>query len=326
MLRNRCFRALLVLAAALPAALGAARGQTDLTTTSAGIYRLEKGSSFQRGCFDPCRCPILAEVPVRGTFRLIPAGFDGLFQSYKITDINWTVSLGDPELRITGSGTYRVGGEFALQQQLSLDLLVGDGPVQHFDSGLVAPGARFPSLAATVTVNQMVCFDTVIVVDASPVPLADIHPYRLLRDSTFQRGCFGACDCPLTEPQRILGTLALVDLRQDPLFTEFAVVNVRWRVASALDPTKTTIPIRGFGMYKYGGEFALVERLGLDLAVDGEPQTHYDSGLVPVGASFPRIDTSISIADLICYDTLIHVDAWPRRPPPRFQRGEAVPQ
>jgi hypothetical protein len=66
-------------------------------------------------------------------------------------------------------------------------------------------------------------------------------------------------------------------------------------------------------MYKYGGEVALVERLGLDLTVDGEPQTHYDSGLVPVGAAFPRIDTSISINNLVCYDTLIHVDAWPRR-------------
>jgi hypothetical protein len=313
MRRHVWFRTLLAFVVTLAAAVGAARAQTDLATTSTGIYRLDKGSTFQRGCFEPCMCPMLVEVPVRGTFSLIPTGFDGLFQNYKITDINWTVSLGDPELRITGSGTYKVGGEFTLQQDLSLDLLVGDGPAQHFDSGLVVPGAPFPHLSATISVNKMYCFDTVIVVNASPAPLAEIHPYRLLRDSTFQRGCFGACDCALGLPQPVVGTFALVNLGQDPLFTEFAVVNVRWAISSALDLAATTVPIRGFGIYRYGGEFALVERLGLDLTVDGEPQTHYDSGLVPVGAAFPRIDTSLSINNLACYDTLIHVDAWPRR-------------
>ena len=317
MRRHLWFRTLFALVVTLAAAVGAVRAQTDLATTSTGIYRLDKGSTFQRGCFEPCLCPILAEVPVRGTFNLIPTGFDGLYQNYKITDINWTVSLGNPELRITGSGTYRVGGEFAILQELSLDLLVGGGPAQHFDSGLVLPGAQFPSLSATISVNKMYCFDTVIVVNASPVPLAEIHPYRLLHDSTFQRGCFGACDCALGLPQPVYGTFALVDMRQDPalaeFLTEFAVVNVRWATSSALDPAATTVPIRGFGMYRQGGEFALFERLGLDLTVDGEPQTHYDSGQVPVGASFPRIDTSISINNLVCYDTLIHVDAWPRR-------------
>ena len=313
MIGKQWFRAILILAVALPAVTGTARAQTEFAAMPSGIYRLDKESTFQRGCFDPCYCPIMAEVPVRGTFQLAPAGFDGLFQIYEITDINWTVSLGDPELRITGFGTYRVGGEFALQQELSLDLLVGDAPAQHFESGLVPPGAQLPSLAATISANKMLCFDTVIVLEASPVPQAEIHPYRLLRDSTFQRGCFGTCDCLLMEPQPVLGTFALVGLQRNPLFTEFAVVNVRWRTALLSDTTETTVPIRGFGMYTYGGEFALVERLGLNLTVDGEPMTHYDSGLVPVGASFPRIDTSISIDDLVCYDTLIHVDAWPRR-------------
>jgi len=314
MSRTGCFRAILVLALALPGLAGSARGEAEFAAVPSGIYRLaEKASTFQQGCFEPCYCPILAEVPVRGTFRLTATGFDGRFQLYAVTDINWTVSLGDPELRITGSGTYKLGGEFALQQQLSLDLQVGDNPPQHFKSGLTPPGARFPSLAATLSINQMYCFDTVIAIEASPVPQAEIRPYRLLRDSTFQRGCFGACDCLLMEPQPVLGTFALLELRQNPLFSEFAVVDVRWHTASALEATKTSVPIRGFGTYQHGGEFALVERLSLDLTVGDEPLTHFDSGLVPVGASFPRIDTSVSIDKLICYDTLIHVDAAPRR-------------
>jgi hypothetical protein len=31
------------------------------------------------------------------------------------------------------------------------------------------------------------------------------------------------------------------------------------------------------------------------------------------GADFPRSDTSLFIHNLVCHDTLIHVDAWPRR-------------
>jgi len=309
---KRFSTAIVVLTLALIAAAGSARAQTDLNAIAGGIYRLDKGATFQRGCFDPCLCPISQEAAVRGTFRLTPVGYDGSFRVFEVTDVNWTVSFGDPELRITGSGKYRVGGEFALQQELSLDLQVGEDPPQHFESGLVEVGTRFPSLSVTLSVNKMYCFDTVIQVEASPVPASDIHPYQLLRDSSFQRGCFGLCDCLLLEPQPVVGTFALVDLQENPLFTEFAVVNVRWKTASTLDSTTRAVPIRGFGMYRYGGEFALVERLSLDLEVDGEPLTHYDSGLVPVGAAFPRIDTDISIGGLVCYDTLIHVDALPR--------------
>jgi len=312
MTANRFSSAIFVLVVALTAAVGSAHAQTELDTVAAGIYRLDKGATFQRGCFDPCLCPISLEAPVRGTFQLTSVGFDGRFQVFEFSDINWTVSMGDPELRITGSGKYRIGGEFALQQELSLDLQVGEDPPQHFESGLVDVGTKLPSLSVMVSVNKMYCFDTVISIEASPVPRSEIHPYQLLRDSSFQRGCFGLCDCLLLEPQPVVGTFALVELQENPLFTEFAVVNVRWKTASTLDSTTRAVPIRGFGMYRYGGEVALVERLSLDLEVDGEPLTHYDSGLVPVGAAFPRIDTDISIDNLVCYDTLIHVDAVPR--------------
>jgi len=58
-------------------------------------------------------------------------------------------------------------GEFALQQQLSLDLQVGGDKVQHFDSGLVTGPAPFPEIKATISVNGQVCFDTVFEVSAS---------------------------------------------------------------------------------------------------------------------------------------------------------------
>jgi hypothetical protein len=39
-----------------------------------------------------------------------------LFQTFDIADVNWTASVGDSELRMTGSGPYKVGGEVAVQQ------------------------------------------------------------------------------------------------------------------------------------------------------------------------------------------------------------------
>ncbi|TMQ57882.1 MAG: T9SS type A sorting domain-containing protein [Candidatus Eisenbacteria bacterium] len=71
-------------------------------------------------------------------------------------------------LRILGSGTYKVGGEFAVQQQMSLELSVGGGAPQHFDSGLVTGGGEFPRININVSLHQnKACIDTVIHVDAT---------------------------------------------------------------------------------------------------------------------------------------------------------------
>src|SRR2546430_10672196 len=206
---------------------------------------------------------------------LTSTGFDGLFNTYAVTDVNWIVASGDQELRVTGSGTYKVGGEFAVQQELALVLKIGDDPVQHFDSGLVSGGEKLPDISVTISMHGQVCFDIVFFVDASPVPADQIHSYKLVPESTFQQGCFPPCDCPLGMPRPLSGTFALVDLRQGPLFTEFAVVNVFWLVAEA--PDGTGIPVRGVGTYRVGGEFAVQQQLSLDLWVGDEGPTHFDS-------------------------------------------------
>jgi len=63
-----------------------------------------------------------------------------------------------------------VGGEFAITQQLTLDLSANGGPARHFDSGVVAGGGGFPKIDATVSLHQeAACFDTVIHVVAAPI-------------------------------------------------------------------------------------------------------------------------------------------------------------
>jgi hypothetical protein len=295
------------LAWALWLLLGVVGAGISASAQTGTLYRLNQDATFQQGCFPPCLCPIMMAVPARGTFVLTPTGFDGLFITYAVTDVNWLVSIGGTETTVTGSGTYKIGGEFALQQQLSLDLQMGGEKVQHFDSGLVTGPAPFPDIRVTISVNGQVCFDTVLVVSASPVPLDQIHPYRLLADSTFQRGCFEACDCAVGPLDQMVGAFALVPLDTTPLFREFAVVNVRWL---ALDPADY-IPVRGFGTYKVGGEFAVQQQLRLLLKVDSADSALFDSGLVPGGGDFPRINARISISGAVCFDTVMNIDAAP---------------
>jgi len=309
---RRAALAFVIAGASLAGAIGTAGAQTVVGTTAA-VYRLDKDSDYEQGCFAPCECPVLIRSGVKGTFLLTPSGFDGLYTNYAVTEINWIVSLNGSDTFVTGSGTYKVGGEFALQQELTLDLKVGDDAAQHFDSGLVGATAPFPAIDLTVSVNRQICFDTVFRVTASPVPPDQIRPYKLTSDSTFQRGCFGACLCVVGPKLPIAGTFALVPLASTPPWSEFAVINVRWRALDSSSPGQSSgIPVRGFGEYVVGGDFALQQRMNLMLTVDKEAPAHFDSGLV-LGGGTPRIDVRVSIAGANCFDTVIEIHAVPRR-------------
>ena len=278
---------------------------------SGTIYRLNPDSTYQQGCFPPCLCPLIELHGLRGTFKLTYTGFDGFVDRYAVDDVNWTVSRAGAELRIIGSGIYQIGSPdpaTVMQHRMWLDLKVGDEPVEHFDSGwlMIEDMSR---IAITVSMKGMYCWDTAIIMDASPVPEDQIHPYALMTGSTFQRGCYNPCDCQLSRELPMVGTFDLVPLEETPPFMEFAVVNVNWRVFFYSVPE--VFPITGFGRYSIFAEFAVQHRLALDLVVGSEERTHYDSGLVVGGSEFPRIDAVVSIHGIECFDTLLHVIAEP---------------
>ena len=165
------------------------------------LYRLNVDSSFMEGCFPPCECPDMIPVPVNGTFLLIPAGFDGLFNNYAVTNVDWVISLNGTRTNVTGSGTYKVGGEFAVQQELSLNLQIGAGSVEHFDSGLMAELVLFPQIKATVSLHGMVCFDKVFKVSASPIPgdpVPGIAGLNVAGTSLVISGTNGMANCSYT--------------------------------------------------------------------------------------------------------------------------------
>jgi hypothetical protein len=134
-----------------------ARGQT--------VYRLNPPSTYEVGCHDPCDC-LLRQDPAAGTFVLTFTGSDPLFDHYAVSDVQWAAGGRD----IRGSGTYRIGGEVAVLQQMELDL-TADGRTTHFDSGLVGTEGRiFPDMAVYVD-NQVgqECFYSAAFIDAAPL-------------------------------------------------------------------------------------------------------------------------------------------------------------
>jgi hypothetical protein len=156
-------------------ALGSPAASTLAATTG---YSLNvPPSSFEYGCPSqgPCDCALVM-YPTYGSFELTPAGSDPLYSYYTLDRYIASFNNGPGAVSITGSGTYKVGGEFALTQQMTLDLSVWGGPVQHFDSGVVPVSGAFPKIHAECAVHGFACYDTVITIDAGPVAVAGGPP------------------------------------------------------------------------------------------------------------------------------------------------------
>ncbi len=292
---------------------GVASTRAQPTENNRIAYRLTEKSSFQHGCFDPCMCPISEQGPVIGTFVLEAAGSSGGFASYVVEDVNWEVPYYEPRMRVTGSGKYTIGSPdpiTVLQHRLELDLKLGADPVQHFDSGWVI-GPNLPHFDITISMNNMYCLDKVFILDADPVPESEIHRYALTPESTLARGCVGFCDCVAPNPQPLSGTFSLVPIGKNPLFSDYAMIDVQWFVH---DANGSSVPpnllVSGVGAYMVGGEVAVQQRMRADLQIGDLDSVSLDSGLVVGGFGFPdRIDVVMSRPNEDCYDTIVHIVA-----------------
>src|SRR5437867_4082370 len=128
------------------ALFGVTAASAQIDSSNVTHYELQPNSRFTWGCFGPCACAIFSSQPLKGTFDLRYVGSDPLFNNYEVSNVRWVLPQASSSQTIEGSGTYRVGGEFAVQQQLSLDLTIGGEPPKHFDSGLVQGGGEFPKI------------------------------------------------------------------------------------------------------------------------------------------------------------------------------------
>lgn len=134
-------------------------------------------------------------------------------------------------------------------------------------------------------------------------------PYSLEGPSGFERGCFGPCDCPVLHVP-MAGRFFLSQVSDDGLFKTYALTDVDWH-ASAVT---ANLNLRGSGLYRIGGEVALLQQMILYLSADGGPFQRFDSGLVAGGSGFPRLDIEVPAHGFACYDTVLVVHAAPSLP------------
>jgi Kazal-type serine protease inhibitor domain len=275
------------------------------------LYRLAETSSFQEGCFQPCMCPISDTSPARGTMLLAYEGNVNGIETYAVREVNFSISTAGVSTAITGQGVYRIGSPnpmTVIEHRLELDLVVGDDEVAHYDSGWVAK-STMDSIATTISVNGMYCWDRVLELDARPLPPTDIVHYALLGGSTFQQGCWDPCDCLLGSELPMTGSFDLVPLWSNGIVSEFAVLNIDWQVASP--DVATTTQLRGFGIYRIRENVAIEHQMVLAITVDGAPLTRFDSGWVAGGGAFPNLGVVLTMNGLVCFDIELRVVAGP---------------
>ena len=132
------------------------------------MYELTDESNYIEGCYDPCDCLILLNPTLRGSFLLnsVSQGEGGSL--FEVSDVDWQFIQGDETIFVTGSGLYQMDSG---QHRLVLNLLVGNAPVQQFDSGLVPLQSEFPGIFIAVALNGFYCYDYVFDITALPAPV-----------------------------------------------------------------------------------------------------------------------------------------------------------
>jgi hypothetical protein len=84
------------------------------------MFRLLEGSVLIDDC-PVCGRPTLS-FPLEGTFELVRRDSNPLFSTYYVTNVAFRTRTAEPK-SITGHGLYTIGGEVAVQQRMTLDLV-----------------------------------------------------------------------------------------------------------------------------------------------------------------------------------------------------------
>ena len=165
-----------VLVAFAASVLGVGQGFAAPADTSGTLYGLiTPPSALEIGCQGPCACPLLTR-PTYGSFQLIKTGVDPLYTYYAVERYIASFNNGPGAVSIIGSGLYKIGGEFALVQELTLDLEIEGNPPVHFDSGIQPVRVPFPEISITSAVHGFYCYDTLNIVEAKPAYPAGVTP------------------------------------------------------------------------------------------------------------------------------------------------------
>ncbi len=115
----------MVVAGPLLLAVPLATGWAQLPSESTRIYTLLSGSELTDDC--PICDRVTIVVPLTGTFRLQFLEQTPLFTRYEIQDIAFRADTKPSLYQVTGTGTYEVGDEVAVVQDMFLDVDITNG-------------------------------------------------------------------------------------------------------------------------------------------------------------------------------------------------------
>lgn len=277
------------------------------------IYRLNEFAGFEVDCMPPCPCSEFFSGAVVGAFALGPAMPGNVVDFHEVRQIDWTVGAAGGVLhRVTGSGNYRItnfGAPFT--HALELSLSIDGGPPQFFSGDFSDADAIGSPIDLTVTA-QTECHNLSIRVSAEVSPPSAIVPYRLLRGSTYQQGCFDPCDCILETPQPLRGGFTLVELSDNGTVAEFSLLDVSVRRTAIRGAQLSELAMRGTGRYTLIQGFAgPAHELRLTIHPPFGAPDHFDNELVNTMSNFPRIDAVIDLNDMVCFDKVLAIRALP---------------
>jgi hypothetical protein len=144
-------------------------------TAQTGVrYALQQGTELtEEYCLPPCACPPHSiTAPASGSFLLTLVNSNPLFDEYSITLVDWVAVSGASEFVVSGSGSYRIGGEVAITQYMTLDLVINDREPVRFESpvSIIDPKNSFPDISIRLATEQFICQIDSLVLIAGPAP------------------------------------------------------------------------------------------------------------------------------------------------------------
>jgi hypothetical protein len=212
-------------------------------------YKITGGAYERVGCSPPCLCAVWELLGFEGSFDLDFVEMDGDFAVFDMNNVVLLVEAWTPGevIEITGSGTYRIGGDDRLMQEMTLTL-DADGFIQTFETGLVPAESAFPTFDVAAVVEG-VCQDTVLDIVAEPLGDADRDFDVDLVDFNAFQLCFGEAPADGADISEEC-VFADFDNDQDVDLTDFAdfQLNYTGTISLVVPPELWDIPICPEGM------------------------------------------------------------------------------
>ena len=150
-------------------------GAATITNGPVAAYILLEGSYLTDDC-PVCGRPTILQ-PMRGTFELVLQEENPLFSRYLVRNVSFQAGIpGGIYYKVKGEGSYQIGGEVAIQQQMTLQADINNGYTNklcYFTNTIEAIERRWPMIQISL-VQTNGTFTQVYQLDLVAAPVREI--------------------------------------------------------------------------------------------------------------------------------------------------------